>query len=302
MSDVIVCSGLSKRYGTTQALKGVSLTVPEGGVFGLIGPNGAGKTTLFSIILGYIAPTEGDVRVLGVPPRDLFRLQGKVSALPQDADMPPTLSVRESLRFFARLNGITNIEVEVDRVLKVVDMSSWAGARLRALSHGMKKRVFIAQALLGDPDLILLDEPSAGLDPKHAYELGQIFKSQRATVVMSSHNLAELEDLCDHAAILVKGDVVRQGTMDQIRNADQELHIHIVAASFDEVRFKRELPGVAAAYDHALAKLTLRFTATAERPSERVTTEALQALIAQGAMIREVERGQSLLQTYLSLS
>ena len=302
MSDAIVCTGLSKRYGSTQALKGVSLTVPQGGVFGLIGPNGAGKTTLFSIILGYIAPSEGEVRVLGVKPRELFRLQGKVSALPQDADMPPTLSVRETLRFFARLNGIANIEAEVDRVLKVVDMSSWANARLRALSHGMKKRVFIAQALLGDPDLILLDEPSAGLDPKHAYELGQIFKSQRATVLMSSHNLAELEDLCDRAAILVKGDVVRQGTMDEIRNADQELHIHIVSASVDEARLMREVPGVVATYDRELGKVTLRFTATVERPSERVTTEALQALMAQGAMIREVERGQSLLQTYLSLS
>jgi ABC-type multidrug transport system ATPase subunit len=300
--SAIVCTGLSKRYGSTQALKNVSLTVPSGSVFGLLGPNGAGKTTLFSIILGYIAPSEGDVRVLGVSPRDLFRLQGKVSALPQDADLPPTLTVRETLRFFAGLNGITAIDGEVDRVLKIVDMSSWQGARLRALSHGMKKRVFIAQALLGDPDLILLDEPSAGLDPKHAHELGQIFKSLRATVLMSSHNLSELEDLCDHAAILVKGDVVRAGTMDEIRNADQEVHIHVVAPSYDEPRLLREVPGLAASFDREVGKLTLRFSATVERPSERVTTEALQALIAQGALIREVERGQSLLQTYLALS
>jgi len=300
--NAIECRGLHKRYGGTHALKGVSLNVPQGSVFGLIGPNGAGKTTLFSIILGYISATEGEVSVLGSHPRELYRLQGKVSALPQDADMPPTLNVRECLRFFARINGVATVESEVDRVLKVVDMSSWAGTKLRALSHGMKKRVFIAQALLGDPDLILLDEPSAGLDPKHAYELGQIFKSQRATVLMSSHNLAELEDLCDRAAILVKGDVVRQGTMDEIRNADQELHIHIVSSSVDQARLMREVPGVVATYDRELGKVTLRFTATVERPSERVTTEALQALMAQGAMIREVERGQSLLQTYLSLS
>ncbi len=301
MSDAIVISNVKKNYGSVQALRGVSLNIPTGGIYGLIGPNGAGKTTLFSTVLGYIQPTEGSVHVLGALPRDLFRQQGKIAALPQDADMPPTLTVHETLRFFGRLAGIeaSALSGEIDRVLKVVDLATWSKARLGTLSHGMKKRVFIAQALLGSPELIVLDEPTAGLDPKHAYELGQIFKAQKATVVISSHNLNELEHLCDRAAILVKGEVVRSGTMDEIRNADQEVHIALVAG-FDNTGFS--LPGVTTSYDSDAHRLTLRFTTTSERSAEKVTTEALQALIAKGALIREVERGQSLLQTYLQLS
>ncbi len=192
----IVASGLKKSYGPIQALKGVSLEVPKGSIFGLIGPNGAGKTTFFSLVLGYIEPTEGSVRVLDVAPRSLHRLPGKVGALPQDADLPPTVSIDAALRFFAEIDAVParEVESEIQRVLGLVDLTSWRKAKIRQLSHGMKKRVGLAQALLGKPELVVLDEPTAGLDPKHAHELIEMLKGLRGTttVLISSHNLNEL--------------------------------------------------------------------------------------------------------------
>jgi ABC-type multidrug transport system ATPase subunit len=299
----IAVNGVHKRFGSVHALRGVSLEVPQGGVFGLIGPNGAGKTTLFSLILGYLQPTEGEVRVLGVEPRDLFTLPGKIGALPQDADLPPTVSVHEALVFIGRLAGLRGaaLDADIGRVLDFVKLTDVQSRKLRQLSHGMKKRLAIAQALLGQPDLVVLDEPTAGLDPKHAYELGELFRkiAQTTTVVISSHNLTELEHLCDRAAILVKGEIVRQGTMDEIRRADVEVHITVDRAP-DQA--KLQVPGAQFAFAPEHSRVTLRFEPTAERSAEAVTTEALSALIAQGVLIRTVERGQSLLKTYLEVS
>ena len=183
MGDVVVVEQARKRFGDLEALKGVSFTVPEKSIFGLIGPNGAGKTTLMSLILGYLDPTAGRVRVLGVGPREVHTLRGKVAALPQDAELPGAVSVQETLAFFGRLCGLQGpaLNADVDRVLSLVDMRDWRQKKLRQLSHGMRKRIGIAQALLGSPEVVVLDEPTAGLDPKHAYELVELFRKIRAT-------------------------------------------------------------------------------------------------------------------------
>ncbi|PKG77846.1 ABC transporter ATP-binding protein [Shewanella sp. Actino-trap-3] len=206
--SIIQCDNLSKQYANKLALDNVSLTLTEGAPIALVGPNGAGKTTLFSLLCGYIQPTTGSIRVLGHKPGSKA-LQGLLSALPQDAALDPNFTIVSQLQFFAQLQGMTvaAAKQEALRVLTLVDLTDSADAKPKSLSHGMGKRVSIAQALMGSPKIVLLDEPTAGLDPANAKKIRQIVKdlSGNTTFVISSHNLDELEKLCDQVVYLEHG-------------------------------------------------------------------------------------------------
>ncbi|MCC6807240.1 MAG: ABC transporter ATP-binding protein [Deltaproteobacteria bacterium] len=303
----ITLEQVKKNFGAVQALRGVSLEIPEKTVFGLIGPNGAGKTTLFSLLLGYLEPSEGSLRVLGVKPSELHTLRGQVAALPQDSDLPPTITITQALTYFGSLCGLSGaaLNKDIDRVLELVDLKEWRRAKIRQLSHGMKKRVGIAQTLIGEPKLIILDEPTSGLDPKHAYHLIQLFKAitDKTTVLISSHNLAELEHLCDSAVILVRGGIVRSGSMNDIRRADVEVRVTLGQGKEPNLSVLSGALGDARLdYVADTRLLTLRFEENAGKSSDEQTTKALSAMIADGLTIRSVERGQSLLTTYLELA
>lgn len=206
--SIIQCDNLSKQYGNKLALDTVSLTLTQGAPIALVGPNGAGKTTLFSLLCGYIQPTSGSISILGHKPGSKA-LQGLLSALPQDATLDPNFSIVSQLQFFAQLQGMTAAAAKQEalRVLTLVDLSDSAEAKPKSLSHGMSKRVSIAQALMGSPKIVLLDEPTAGLDPANAKKIRQIVKelSDHTTFVISSHNLDELEKLCDQVVYLEHG-------------------------------------------------------------------------------------------------
>ena len=206
--SIIQCDNLSKQYGNKLALDTVSLTLTQGAPIALVGPNGAGKTTLFSLLCGYIQPTHGSISILGHKPGSKA-LQGLLSALPQDAALDPNFSIVSQLQFFAQLQGMTTkaAKQEALRVLALVDLTDSAEAKPKSLSHGMSKRVSIAQALMGSPKIVLLDEPTAGLDPANAKKIRQIVKdlSDNTTFVISSHNLDELEKLCDQVVYLEHG-------------------------------------------------------------------------------------------------
>ncbi|MEH6463643.1 MAG: ABC transporter ATP-binding protein [Shewanella psychromarinicola] len=206
--SIIQCDNLSKQYANKLALDNVSLTLTEGAPIALVGPNGAGKTTLFSLLCGYIQPTTGSIRILGHKPGSKA-LQGLLSALPQDAALDPNFTIVSQLQFFAQLQGMTvaAAKQEALRVLTLVDLTDSADAKPKSLSHGMGKRVSIAQALMGSPKIVLLDEPTAGLDPANAKKIRQIVKdlSGNTTFVISSHNLDELEKLCDQVVYLEHG-------------------------------------------------------------------------------------------------
>lgn len=206
--SIIQCDNLSKQYGNKLALDTVSLTLTQGAPIALVGPNGAGKTTLFSLLCGYIQPTNGSISILGHKPGSKA-LQGLLSALPQDAALDPNFSIVSQLQFFAQLQGMTTkaAKLEALRVLALVDLTDSAEAKPKSLSHGMSKRVSIAQALMGSPKIVLLDEPTAGLDPANAKKIRQIVKdlSGNTTFVISSHNLDELEKLCDQVVYLEHG-------------------------------------------------------------------------------------------------
>ncbi len=223
LDTLIECEGLTKHYGSAVALDTVSLTLPAGEPIALIGPNGAGKTTLLSLLCGFIRPSAGQVRVLGQQPGSQA-LSGRLSALPQDALLDPRLSVGGQLRFFARLQGMSAQQAKMDthRVLQTVDLLDSINTKPVDLSHGMRKRIAIAQALLGEPKLVLLDEPTAGIDPPNAKMIRDLIRAQstRTTFIVSSHNLDELERLCGSVVHLEKGRLISVGGV----NDDAENH------------------------------------------------------------------------------
>lgn len=222
MSDAtLVIRGVTKAFNQVQALAGIDLEVPKGRIFGIVGPNGAGKTTLFSIICGFLGADSGEVLLDGQPVRPQTPpASGSLTILPQDARFLPNLPLGPQLTYYAQLSGMSKSEAvaETKRVLELVGLSEVFNRTGKTLSHGMYKRVGIAQAFMGSPKLIILDEPTAGLDPHAAREIHAQLRSMRAdqTVIVSSHNLAEIEDLCHAVAILKKGKVVQVSSMESM--------------------------------------------------------------------------------------
>ena len=279
--------GVRKRYGKTHALSGLDLEVPEGVICGLVGPNGAGKTTTFGIVGGLIRPDEGTVDVLGAGPFNPAVHRGRVTLLPQDCELHPATPVRKLLLFFARLQGLSAAEAQkdVDRVLEAVDLRDRADARIRQLSHGMRRRVQVAQAFLGTPRLVLLDEPASGLDPEQTARMRQLFLSARGTctLVVSSHILSELEAVCDHVAILEGGVCLRAGSMEDITGSATEVRI----------RFEGTLPdGLGGTVRDGWLVLQGETVAA-------INAEVLPKLLDAGVGILEVRQGRSLESSYL---
>ncbi|SJM94687.1 ABC transporter ATP-binding protein [Crenothrix polyspora] len=205
---IIQCRQLSHVYSGKLALSNLNFELEAGEPIGLVGPNGAGKTTLLSILCGFLRPTSGKVSLFGYSP-GATQLIGKVSALPQDARLDPSFTLIEQLVFYARLQGLTRQQAisEANRVLEAVTLSDIAHKKPQVLSHGMGKRVAIAQALIGKPALVLLDEPTAGLDPVNVRTVRSIIAEQstETTFVISSHDLTELDRLCQRVLLLEKG-------------------------------------------------------------------------------------------------
>ena len=222
---------VTKRFGVKTAVDGVSLKVKAGSVYGLIGPNGAGKTTTFSMMAGFLQPTEGVLEVLGYSPMQVDELRSRIGVLPQDALLPGADKVGEFLVHMAQLQDVPadRCEEAAREVLAEVDGRDWWNVKCGSLSHGMAKRVQLAQALIGDPEVVLLDEPTAGLDPRVAYEVRQLIKSRkgRCTLIVSSHNLQELEEICDGAAILDRGRLVASGSMTELTASSEEIRIKL---------------------------------------------------------------------------
>jgi ABC-2 type transport system ATP-binding protein len=301
-APALVLGQVHKRFGAVHALRGVDLRVPRGSIFALIGPNGAGKTTLFSVVCGFLQADKGSVDVLGGTP-DPVRLKGRLGALPQDALLGRELTVREHLTFLARLQGMSpgTAEKDAERVLRIVDLADLSGRRAGTLSHGQIKRVGIAQAFLGDPELILLDEPTAGLDPRHAHDLRQAIREQRGqrTIVVSSHNLQELEEICDEAAFIEKGKTLETGAVAALTAQDAEIFVVLAPGPepIDDVRAR--VAGSTVQWEPQRRVLRVSFQPGPSRVAEDVIADVLRELLSQGARISGLGKGRSLEQRYL---
>jgi ABC-2 type transport system ATP-binding protein len=219
--------GVSKRYGRRAALRGVDLAVPAGSAWGLLGPNGAGKTTALRLLLGFARATQGSVRLRGLDPADPASRRG-VGHLPERLRLPQRARVRGLLRLHATLAGLTprSIDAEVEAVLEQTGLAGRENERVGGLSQGLLQRLGFAQALLGRPELLLLDEPTTGLDPlgvRAARDWIGLARERGATVLVSSHVLSEVERICDHAAILHEGEVRAQGALGELVRGGESL-------------------------------------------------------------------------------
>jgi len=216
MSLLIKVEGLYKKFGNKYALKDVNFEIFKGEPIALVGPNGAGKTTLFSILCGYIPYNSGQVSILGESPSH-SATKHAFSALPQDAQLDPKYSIEKQLKFYAQLQGFSAKQslIESHRVLSMVGLEDNLTVKPLELSHGMRKRVAIAQSLIGSPQIIMLDEATAGLDPKHAKDIREIVSnlSNDITFVLSSHDLSELERLCEQVLYLENGELKEHQTL-----------------------------------------------------------------------------------------
>jgi ABC-type multidrug transport system ATPase subunit len=292
--------GITKRFGPKVAVNNVSFSVPRGAVYGLIGPNGAGKTTTFSMMCGYLYPSEGTLKVMDVDPTTPGALKGRLGALPQDAVLPPGWEVGALLMYWAKLSDLDAPEREAREALEKVGLMEAWNVQTQALSHGMAKRTAMAQALMGQPPLVLLDEPTAGLDPRIAAQVRQVIKDMkgRQTVVVSSHNLQELEELCDAAAILDKGTLAQDGSMSELTGQGAEFRVQIARGTVIPPEIAT-LPHVTDARLEGEHVLVVRFGG--QVPPEEVISRVVAHLLQSGVLILGVSRGRRLEDRVLQL-
>ncbi|WP_420478170.1 ABC transporter ATP-binding protein [Brevundimonas sp. FT23028] len=222
MTAVIETRGLTKTYGDVRALDGLDLVIPKGGVYGVLGPNGAGKSTLFRILLGLIRPTEGTATVMGGADTAAMRRMGSMIETPR---FPPYMTARMVLRWLALEHGIAG-EADIPYWLERVGLTRAADRKVRGFSVGMMQRLGIAASLMSRPDLVILDEPTSGMDPPGIQEMRGLIRSLAAddgvTVILASHQLSEVQRICDRVAIMNKGKLVLEGAVSELTAAGGE--------------------------------------------------------------------------------
>ncbi len=233
--------GISKRFGKTQALSGLSLAVPEGSVCGLLGPNGSGKTTAIRILLGLSRADSGSAELLGttVGGRGFKDVVSRTGSLIEGPALYGRATARQNMRIQARARGLSDDQAGIDRLLQLVGLNERANTNARGFSLGMKQRLGLAISLIGDPKMVILDEPTNGLDPSGIVEIRELITrlpQSGVTVLVSSHLLSEVQLMCDRATIINHGSVVADGTMEQIlRRAGAAEAGFLVRVAPDEV-------------------------------------------------------------------
>jgi ABC-2 type transport system ATP-binding protein len=264
--SAISVRGLRKAYGDLAAVRGIDFEIEEGEVFGLLGPNGAGKTTTVEILEGYRRRDGGEVTVLGHDPQDPGpEFRERIGVVLQQSELWANLSVRETHRVFA---GYYEHPRDIDEVIELVGLSGKRDARVKTLSGGQKRRLDLGVALVGDPDLLFLDEPTTGFDPaarRAAWEMIRSLRLLGKTVLLTTHYLDEAEQLADRVAVLREGVIVTMGTPRELTSADLEVEIRyrrngeeVVLRTSEPTRVLHELTEEALARGEELERLEVR--------------------------------------------
>ena len=306
MSKVLITKDLAKSFGSNSALRKISLEIESDQIVGLVGPNGAGKTTLFSLICGFLKPSSGSLEVLGHPPLSP-QLQGRVALLPQDAPLLRGVSLRKQFEFFARLQGFSSKEAfqEAEKALDSVDLLSKADEFTDALSHGMNKRASLAQAFIGNPEFLLLDEPTAGLDPVTAQKVRQLIVRERAnrSVLISSHNLAELQEVCHSVVILKEGALIKYSKVSEVLDRAKTLIVRLESsAKPDLLDSIKEVSGVIFARIDTDCNSRLIITMKGSIDDSEADLVILSILKEHGVSYLEIRRGESLEEKVLEIT
>jgi ABC-2 type transport system ATP-binding protein len=262
----ISVTDLHKSYGDFQALRGISFEIREGEVFGLLGPNGAGKTTTVEILEGYRRRDAGSIEVLGFDPQHFeLGFRERIGVVLQQSQLLPNLTVAETHRIYA---GYYERPRDIDEVIQLVGLAEKRDARVRTLSGGQKRRLDLGLALVGDPDLIFLDEPTTGFDPaarRIAWDMIRSLRTLGKTVLLTTHYLDEAQELCDRVAVLREGLIVRIGTPAELRGTSLETEIRyrrdgeeVVLRTVEPTRVLQELTTEALAAGRELEGLEVR--------------------------------------------
>ena len=212
MNSVLEVSGLSKKYGKKLAVDNISFQINEGEIFGLLGPNGSGKTTTLSTVLTLLRPTSGDIKVFGST--DLEKGLSRIGVLLESASYYPQLSAGRNMRISCRIKGVD--ESKIDGALEKVGLLEEKKNKVKTFSLGMKQRLNVASALLNDPEFLIFDEPTNGLDPQGIADMRQLILAlakEGKTILVASHLLSEMEKICSHVAIMKKGHILQQGDL-----------------------------------------------------------------------------------------
>ncbi|WP_227134057.1 ABC transporter ATP-binding protein [Halorubellus salinus] len=285
MSSAISIAGLTKRFpGDVLALEDVDLEVHEGEIFGFLGPNGAGKSTTINVLLDFVRPTSGTVSVLGMnPQKEGVALRQRVGVLPDGFHVYDRLTGRQHVQFAV---DSKRVDEDVDALLERVDILDAADRKAGGYSKGMKQRLVLAMALVGDPDILILDEPTTGLDPNGAREIRQIIREEAArgaTVFFSSHILEQVEAVCDRVCILDEGRVVAIDTIENLRDsvdADARMTVELDAVPTPETLDAVEAVAGVTAVTASDSTLTVAC-------DPGVKTRVLDAIEAQGVGVRD---------------
>jgi ABC-2 type transport system ATP-binding protein len=257
---------LTKSYGEYEALRGISFEIAEGEVFGLLGPNGAGKTTTIEILEGYRPRDAGEVDVLGFDPgRAGPAFRERIGVVLQQSQLWPTITVAETHRMFA---GYYDRPRDVDEVIKLVGLEEKRDARVKTLSGGQKRRLDLGVALVGDPDLVFLDEPTTGFDPaarRAAWDMIRALRSLGKTILLTTHYLDEAEQLADRVAVLREGQIIREGTPAELTGGANETEVRyrqdgheVVIHTTEPTRLLQELTAAALAEGREVEGLQVR--------------------------------------------
>ncbi len=264
--SAISVRGLRKSYGALEAVRGVDFEIEAGEVFGLLGPNGAGKTTTVEILEGYRARDAGEVTVLGHDPQHPgAEFRQRIGVVLQQSDLWPNLTVQEVHRAFA---GYYEHARDVDEVIELVGLNEKRDSRVKQLSGGQKRRLDLGVALVGDPDLIFLDEPTTGFDPaarRAAWEMIRSLRSLGKTVLLTTHYLDEAEQLADRVAVMRDGEIVRIGTPRELTSAELQVEIRyrlngeeVLVRTSEPTRVLHELTSEALARGEEIERLEVR--------------------------------------------
>jgi ABC-2 type transport system ATP-binding protein len=273
---------LRKVFGGKVAVRGLTLEVPRGEIFGFLGPNGAGKSTSLKMMLGLVKPTRGRALVLGAPAGDV-RARRKIGFLPEHFRFYDWLSSAELLRLHGRLYGMSGADLQrkIPELLDLVGLTEHADKRLRDFSKGMLQRIGLAQALLNDPELIFLDEPTSGLDPAGRRLVRDIIKGQRsrgATVLLNSHLLGEVEVTCDRVAFIKHGEVLETRELNRLLEEETRVQVRAANLSAEMAAGLEQWASSVALQDHQLTFLVA---------SREALPQILRYLVSRGAEVYE---------------
>jgi ABC-2 type transport system ATP-binding protein len=299
---VIQVDQLTKRYGDRTAVAGISFKVEQGEVVGFLGPNGAGKSTTLRMLTGYLTPSEGTIRVGGIDAvADPIGARRQIGYLPESVPLYRELRVEEYLRYRARLKGVARRDVKkrVDEALQLANVTDVRTRIIGQLSKGYRSRVGIADALVADPPVLVLDEPTAGLDPNQIRQVRDLIRGMagKKTVILSTHILPEVESSCGRVLIIHRGKLVGEGAPGELRKAGEGVQVYALEGRGERERFEsvlKNVEGVTKILDVALLdKDALRIRLEAKSGADEAI---FSAIAGSGLVLRELKREQTSLE------